>query len=189
MILQPPNSPCSEEGQWMVSLNMALTLNEICLLRNQGFHLDSQIDILDSVRHIYLKLAEFFAVFDLEKPCAPPPPHLTQSPPPSDWIKINSDAAISESSTTLAVIARDHKGDVLKMCSRKYSPAEADAILWAVQLALSEGWDIIIFGGDSKIFFDLTIIPWLHLRLVQQQYYYKYFMYSRILQQLFFPIG
>ena len=47
------------------------------------------------------------------------------------------------------------------MCSRKYSPAEADAILWAVQLALSEGWDIIIFGGDSKIFFDLTIIPWL----------------------------
>ena len=58
-------------------------------------------------------------------------------PPTLGWIKINTDAAISNNVSTLAAIARNTKGEVLQVWTKLHiscSPlqAEASAILWVV---------------------------------------------------------
>ena len=75
------------------------------------------------------------------------------------WIKINTDAAISNNVSALATIARNTKGEVLQVWTKLHiscSPlqAEASAILWAIQLAQSLNWDHIIFEVDAKDCFD-----------------------------------
>ena len=83
--------------------------------------------------------------------------------PEDGWIKINVDAAVTENATTLAVVARNKKGEVLKVWAKMHewcSPLQVEAItmLWAIQLALSENWQHIIIKGDAKSCFDpLTI--------------------------------
>ena len=71
-------------------------------------------------------------------------------------IKINTAAAFTPSKAALAVVARNHHGEVIKAwtkLSHLRSPliAEAAAVQWAVQLAISEGWSHVILEGDSKI--------------------------------------
>ena len=76
-----------------------------------------------------------------------------------NWIKINSDAALNSSTTTLAAVARDHRGDIVKVWSKHVKvclpiQAEASAILWAVELAIKEQWNLVCFEGDAKAYFD-----------------------------------
>jgi len=75
------------------------------------------------------------------------------------WVKINVDAAISTSHACLAAVTRDHHGVPIKILARitkVASPllAESEALLWAVQLAIREGWNHVIFEGDAKSCFD-----------------------------------
>ena len=79
--------------------------------------------------------------------------------PPLNWIKINSDAELNSSTTTLAAVARDHRGDIVKVWSKHVKvclpiQAEASAILWAVELAIKEQWNLVCFEGDAKACFD-----------------------------------
>ena len=68
-----------------------------------------------------------------------------------------------ESVTALAVVSRIKNGKVLKVWAKMHewcSPlqAEAAAVLWAIQVALSENWQHIIIEGDAKSCFNpLTI--------------------------------
>uniref|UniRef100_A0A7N2R3H6 RNase H type-1 domain-containing protein n=1 Tax=Quercus lobata TaxID=97700 RepID=A0A7N2R3H6_QUELO len=69
------------------------------------------------------------------------------------------DAAISTSHACLAAVTRDHHGVPIKILARitkVASPllAESEALLWAVQLAIREGWNHVIFEGDAKSCFD-----------------------------------
>ena len=85
-------------------------------------------------------------------------------PPPLFGSKINVDAAISTSHACLAAVARDHHGVPLKILARitkVASPllAESEALLWAVQLAIREGWNHGIFEGDAKSCFDAVNSP------------------------------
>ena len=43
-----------------------------------------------------------------------PKKDVSWSPPPSNWIKMNFDAAIREEKTTIAVVSRDSMGNTLK---------------------------------------------------------------------------
>nr|POE46277.1 putative ribonuclease h protein [Quercus suber] len=94
-----------------------------------------------------------------------PPKELSSknwSPPPSDCIKLNVDAATKSSSSTVAVVARNHLGKVLSIWAKKHhssSPviAEAESLYWAMNLAVKEGWKSVIFEGDAKNCFDPLI--------------------------------
>lgn len=82
--------------------------------------------------------------------------------PPLNFIKANTDAALSSSKSALAVIVRDPRGTIIKVWVRlapKLTPlqVEAMALLWAVQLASFENWTHIQFEGDSKVFFNAVI--------------------------------
>ena len=97
-----------------------------------------------------------------------PLPHpLSWSPPPEGSIKLNVDVAVSNTLTALAVVARDHTGTPIKAWIKPYckclpTQAEAAAVLWAVNLALAEGWTKVMIEGDAKECFDALSDPSLH---------------------------
>ena len=84
-------------------------------------------------------------------------------------LKFNCDATIESSLSSLAVVLRDWKGTVVLAISRKANTsipfqAEAEAILWAVQLAINQRLENIYFESDSKTFVDalfgnLCVVP------------------------------
>ena len=78
------------------------------------------------------------------------------SPPSADCIKINIDAAISDTNAAIVVVARDHHGVPIKIWARlikETTPLQAKTatLLWAVQLAKLENWSRVIFEGDAKV--------------------------------------
>ena len=81
---------------------------------------------------------------------------VSWSLPPSNWIKLNFDAAIREEKTTIAVISRYYMGNTLKAWSDQFVPSsplvgEARATWSAIRLAVvaSEGYENIILEGDA----------------------------------------
>lgn len=138
---------------------MALVLDEIWHLRNRTTYQEAQIDIFDSIKQIQFNCQEFSTLIALEALPTAQANHLFWEPPPIGWIKLNVDAAIAESFSTLAVVARDHKGTVIKVWSKLHQPCspivpEAYAILWAMHLANHEQWSHVHFEGDAKNCFD-----------------------------------
>ena len=82
-------------------------------------------------------------------------PQQAWEPPPPGWIKLNVDAAVSESFTSIATVARNDKGEVIKIWAKPISKctpimAEASALLWGTQLAHNEKWSHVIFEGHAK---------------------------------------
>jgi hypothetical protein len=80
---------------------------------------------------------------------------MSWKPPPSDSIKLNVDVALSVSTTSISVVARDHKGEVLKAWTNNISAmdstiAKASAIRWALELAIQENYLKVIVESDAK---------------------------------------
>ena len=128
---------------------MAIILDEIWRLRNHVLYNGDHVDVLQIILHILSKVSE---ISTISAPAAPPPP-------PLNWVKSNTDAALSTSNAAIAAVARDFKGEVIKVWTKLLhlcSPiqVEASAILWAVELAAKEHWDCVIFEGDAKACYD-----------------------------------
>ncbi|KAL0015241.1 hypothetical protein SO802_002310 [Lithocarpus litseifolius] len=116
-------------------------------------------DIPASSQNIIHKFQEY--IIATSEPAHPKtPPTLNRwVPPPLGFIKINVDAALSANKAAFAAVARNHLGEVVKVWarilpSRPPLQAETEALLWAVQLAKREHWNLAIFEGDSKIYID-----------------------------------
>nr|XP_048317918.1 uncharacterized protein LOC125418432 [Ziziphus jujuba var. spinosa] len=69
--------------------------------------------------------------------------------PPHGFIKINSDAALSETRSCLALIVRNDRGLPLTIQTFKSGINIAEAILRALQMALKFGWDNIMVESDA----------------------------------------
>ena len=154
-ILEPPSDICQVQDLWLISLNMAFTLEEIWHTRNVVLHLRGPINLQASIDIIGARLREctlIFSHFDVRLSAES---YVRWPPPPKGTIKLNVDAAISLSNTALAVVARNEHGAVLKVWAKimpKSSPlvAETEVILWALQLAKEEHWNNILVESDSK---------------------------------------
>ena len=67
------------------------------------------------------------------------------------WIKIGSNFS------SIAVVARDRRGNLVLALSKKAKttiPLQAEAILWAIQLAGDSFWPLVILESDSLICID-----------------------------------
>ncbi|KAL5569315.1 hypothetical protein UlMin_025890 [Ulmus minor] len=99
---------------------------------------------------IYQSILKSYSAFLVSSPsCAAVVP-ASWTPPPADWIKVNSDAAISNSEVYISCVARDFKGNIISWSSRKLCPcsplmAEALALEMALKMACFAGWKYAIF--------------------------------------------
>ena len=77
-------------------------------------------------------------------------------PPSYDAVKLNVDAAWKNGNATLAVVARDSSGSVIKAWARQLvtkgpATAEASAIKWALVLANQESFLKVTVESDAKV--------------------------------------
>ncbi|KAL0000486.1 hypothetical protein SO802_014267 [Lithocarpus litseifolius] len=159
LVLNPPSpfSPAME--QWKISLTLALTLEEIWRLRNTELHSNAPIILLDSIKMVQRRFLEITNVYTNSDPSSLCQQAIHWTLPPLGWIKVNVDAAFSNSRSALAVVARDYNGNICNIWARTSTQpsslqAEAEALLWATQIAKRERWRQVIFESDSKICID-----------------------------------
>ena len=105
LVLNPPNSSCTVNEIWLVSLNMAFTLQGIWCLCNHVLHNGGPADIYGSIHQIHYRFMEFSTLKNQSTRLPPPPSAASWVPPPTDWAKLNVDAAISTTKVALAVVA------------------------------------------------------------------------------------
>jgi ribonuclease HI len=79
--------------------------------------------------------------------------------PIPEYIKFNTDAAVGLSSSSIAVVARNWRGEVVLALSKRVNTtiplqAEAEALLWADHIAAELGAEEVIFESDSKVCID-----------------------------------
>uniref|UniRef100_A0A2N9IJ29 RNase H type-1 domain-containing protein n=1 Tax=Fagus sylvatica TaxID=28930 RepID=A0A2N9IJ29_FAGSY len=79
--------------------------------------------------------------------------------PAEGWVKINVDVALGDSHSSLAMVVRDWRGTGVLAISQKANTsiplqAEAEALLWAAQVASEQGLAQVCFESDSKICID-----------------------------------
>ena len=138
---------------------MALIINEIWRARNYILFQDGKADLLNAKQNVHTKFIEFSKVFSPVIHPSPEQSIAAWSPPPEDWIKINVDAALNDTRSELAVVARDNHGEVIHIWETRHhlctsAQAEAEALLWEVNLAIQERWSCVLFEGDANCCFD-----------------------------------
>ena len=82
------------------------------------------------------------------------------------------------------MVARDHSGTPIKTLIKSYckcppAQAEAAAVLWAVNLAVVEGWTKVMIEGDVKECFDALSDPGLQLSWVISNFVCGILAFSR----------
>ena len=144
---------------------MALVIDEIWMSRNLKQFSNIDPDAMKARQNIQTRFNEIVKDFSSATQPLKELSSKTWSPPPSGCIKLNVDAAFQQDPVSaLAVVARNHLGEVLSIWAKKHhssSPviAEGEALYWAVNLAIKEGWKSVIFEGDAKNCFDPLINP------------------------------
>ena len=76
-------------------------------------------------------------------------------PPPESWLKANVDAAVGETASAIALVVRDHQGNLVFLASSvidSMEPAfvELKALEWATSLLFERGWKNIEWCSDAK---------------------------------------
>uniref|UniRef100_A0A2N9FPZ2 Reverse transcriptase domain-containing protein n=1 Tax=Fagus sylvatica TaxID=28930 RepID=A0A2N9FPZ2_FAGSY len=117
IVIDPPWK-LPKESREQVSLQMIITLEAIWNLRNQITHNGGEINLISTIKGIEARVQEFLLSQEL------PPQHIHMdvtkwSTPPPNVVKLNVDAAILRNHSTLAVIARNDKGEVLKAWAKQ----------------------------------------------------------------------
>ena len=62
---------CPKDEQWLFSLNMALIIEEIWLLRNQTFYQGIHIDIQAAISHIHFKMSKLSSLWNTNEATLP----------------------------------------------------------------------------------------------------------------------
>jgi hypothetical protein len=144
-----------------ISLKMALTLELIWLLRNQVLHQGENINLVPIIRNIECKVQEF--LFNHVPQTQKDLDGITRwSCPPPNTIKLNVDATISGHRSTLSVVARNEKGELLKAWAKHLDggdplKAETHVVLWALELALLKTSNILLLKVTQSCVLTLLV--------------------------------
>ena len=82
LILNPLLALCLAQDQWLVSLNMALTLEEILRTRNSELHLSGYVNLQSSIKNIHYRFRECALILSQTVPPSPKPLSPKWTPPP-----------------------------------------------------------------------------------------------------------
>jgi hypothetical protein len=173
LVVQPPLCPNPGGDNSLLraqaSIQVASTLESIWNFRNQMVHEGCCMNILTMVHQLEAKILEQFLPLQSTASKVSRICHQWKTPPPLS-IKLNVDAAISNSSSTIAVVARNSEGFLLKSWAKAIASvdpcvAEAAALAWAMELAVEEQYLDIVVEGDAKVCIDAilgfpTNTPW-----------------------------
>jgi hypothetical protein len=157
LVLNPPIPSalhCEKNlAKLFASIQIALTLELIWRFRNQVvFQVKLDCPLL-LIKNLELRIVERVQS-SLGDSCSKFA--TLWRPPNAGVIKINIDAAMSSDFATIAAVARNDLGLVVKACAKKiYSydmcTAEALAIRWTIELAKLENWCEIIVESDAQV--------------------------------------
>ena len=140
------------------SIQLVLTLETIWNLRNQVTHNTAQVNLLSSINCLEMRAKKHISILHKEEKTKPCNKHCWKCPP-FGVIKLNADAAVANDHTSLAIVARDEQGQVIKAWTKEHVlcepiQAETHAIFWALELASPKKFQHLIVEGDCKIYFD-----------------------------------
>jgi hypothetical protein len=118
LVINPPICPGIDLNpktlKAQTSIQIALTLENIWSVRNQRVHNNTKVNHLSIVKNLEGRILEHFHIIDpgiLADSLSISP--LCWSAPPSNVVKLNTDAALKDGKATLAVVARDDTGTII----------------------------------------------------------------------------
>ena len=121
------------------------------------------MDIPQSIHNIQTKFLEYSKM--VSTTVIPASLNLPEwTPHPLGQIKINANAALSGSRSTLATIARCHRGEVIRGCDKgchfcSSLQVETVALQLVVEIVVQEHWQQVIYEGDGKAYFGPLSLP------------------------------
>ena len=156
-IINPPKSLLvDQEQRSCFTLYGALLMDLIWKMTNKVVHEGQTVSIADLRRGI---IRLFFERLSMVKDMTLKLNNRHNprwSKPNQGCIKINCDAAIGNSHSVLAIVARDWRGNLLFAHSKKGHTnipvqAEAEALRWVIRVAFHCNIQKLIIEGDSKV--------------------------------------
>ena len=127
-------------------------------------HKESKLNILTIIKNLEHRIEEYCNLLEVERQDKSTINYGWKNPS-AGTIKLNTDAAVRTSFSTMAVVARDAHGSLCSTWTHTVNEddpiaAEASAILWALQIAKMENFTSIIVESDSKLCIDaITLHP------------------------------
>ncbi|KAK9992917.1 hypothetical protein SO802_022620 [Lithocarpus litseifolius] len=125
------------------------------------------------VEELFSRISKLFLEHKSARPSvssqASSTPSHQWTPPSISSIKINVDAAVGPHCSSIAVVARDWRGELVFACSKRVNTtfplqAEAEAIKWALILSANLEFEEIIIESDSQILQRHLSTPFVVLR-------------------------
>ena len=164
-LISPPNTAgLNSTNKAEFLLHGAVICDVVWKIRNQVLFEGVSPNLDGTLLKISSSVAEFRKVLDILLGSSRNRIHSTWSNPGGDTIKINLDAACNSESSSIAAVARNWRGDVVFACSKRVNTtlplqAEAEAIIWALNLAANLGFVSISIESDSKTCIDALCCP------------------------------
>ncbi len=159
----PPIELCfNREDKKNFLLVGAITLDQIWKIRNLRMHEAKVVDVDRALQDIHMRSREFWYVQKIPSFAVCTAIEGVWKKPRQGCLKVNCDAVVGPVFSNVAVVARYWRGTVVLATSKKVNTTiplqvEAEAILWATQLAkdleVAEVW----FESDSKLCMDAIL--------------------------------
>ena len=163
-VIDPPLFGLDAGMKSHCSLVWALALETIWNLRNKVLHGNAIPQPPTIVRGLEHRVHEFKNLGSSDPKDVRPRDTTVWTPPPLRVIKLNVDATVSQSRTTLTVVVRNDKGEILKIqakadCIEDPRVVETKAIMFALQMAIEEDYQQVLVEGDAKVVIDTLQKP------------------------------
>ncbi|KAL0009349.1 hypothetical protein SO802_010851 [Lithocarpus litseifolius] len=173
MIIDPKSFlALDDEATKEFQLFAVIMCDQVWMCRNKAQVDGIEITSVDLARQVYKSFKEHKQAWMMQ--CKNSSKDNTWIPPPPNWIKLNFDAAIREGKTSVAVVGRDQKGNLVatwveQRCPGSPLSGEANAALLAIQRAVEAGFKNVVIEGDA-----LNVIEPLRNQLIAPHWSIKF---------------